>query len=120
MKDIINFLTSYWFIVLAIGIFIGWFVYKFIKTPIKTQLAKAKEWLLWAVAEAEKELGSGTGQLKLRYVYNMFIEKFPFVSKMISFKYFSTMVDEVLNKFKTLLEQNEKLQNYIRKDDSNV
>ena len=27
-----------------------------------------KEWLLWAVTQAEQYLGSGTGALKLRYV----------------------------------------------------
>ena len=56
--------------------------------PTNEQLKKVKEWLLWAVAEAEKELGSGTGQLKLRYVYDMFIVKFPSLAKIISFETF--------------------------------
>ncbi|MFR6482019.1 MAG: hypothetical protein ACLUPD_10785 [Anaerotignum faecicola] len=45
------------------------------------QREKVKEWLLLAVTEAEKELGSGTGQLKLRYVYDLFLRRFPAVAK---------------------------------------
>ena len=36
-----------------------------------------KEWLLWAVTQAEQYLGSGTGALKLRYVYDLAVEAFP-------------------------------------------
>ena len=81
--------------------------------PTNEQLKKVKEWLLWAVAEAEKELGSGTGQLKLRYVYDMFIVKFPSLAKIISFETFSYMVDEVLDEFKKLLNKNDKMKKYI-------
>ena len=81
--------------------------------PTNEQLKKVKEWLLWAVAEAEKELGSGTGQLKLRYVYDMFIVKFPSLAKIISFETFSCMVDEVLDEFKKLLNKNDKMKKYI-------
>ena len=30
------------------------FIYNFVKLPHSAQIAKVKEWLLWAVAEAEK------------------------------------------------------------------
>lgn len=55
-----------------------------------------KEWLVWAVAEAEKVLGSGTGQLKLRYVYDLAVIRFPIVSKVIPFSMFSKLVDAAL------------------------
>lgn len=41
-------------------------VARFVGLPTESQLAKVREWLLWAVTEAEKDLGGGTGQLKLR------------------------------------------------------
>lgn len=41
-------------------------VARFVGLPTEKQLAKVKEWLLWAVTEAEKDLGGGTGKLKLR------------------------------------------------------
>ena len=46
---------------------------------------KVKEWLIFACIQAEKTLGSGTGKLKLRTVYDMFINQFPFMNVLISF-----------------------------------
>jgi hypothetical protein len=40
-------------------------VVTFAGLPTEAQLAKVKEWLLWAVTEAEKDLGGGTGNLML-------------------------------------------------------
>lgn len=113
----LEFLITYWWLLVIAAIIIavaGYAIYIFIKTPSNAQVIKVKEWLLWAVAEAERELGSGTGQLKLRYVYDMFIVKFPSVAKLLSFEAFSLMVDEVLDKFRELLGQNEQLQTYIK------
>lgn len=115
----VEFLIAYWWlliIVVAVLAVAGYAVYVFIKMPSNSQITKVKEWLLWAVTEAERELGSGTGQLKLRYVYDMFIVKFPAIAKVISFEEFSLMVDEVLEKFKDLLDKNQSLQNYITGD----
>ena len=63
----------------VIGV-IGFGIYQFIKLEKAKQLEILKEWLLLAVVEAEKKLGRGTGQIKLRYVYDMFIEKFKFLA----------------------------------------
>ena len=70
----------------ALGIISGALIYFFMKLPVGTQKQKIQEWLLWAVTEAEKELGGGTGQIKLRQVYNLFIERFKFISTLISFQ----------------------------------
>lgn len=78
----------------------------FIGLPTSSQLKKVKEWLLWAVTEAEKELGGGTGQLKLRQVYDLFVTRFPWLAKLISFELFSTMVDEALDEMRHLLDTN--------------
>lgn len=115
----VEFLIAYWWLlIIAVAVFAvaGYAVYIFVKMPSNSQITKVKEWLLWAVAEAERELGSGTGQLKLRYVYDMFIVKFPSIAKVISFEAFSLMVDEVLEKFRDLLDKNQSLQNYITGD----
>lgn len=112
-----EFLVNYWYLlivaiaVLAVG---GYCIYAFIKRPTNEQITKVKEWLLYAVTEAEKELGSGTGQIKLRYVYDMFVAKFPWLAKTIAFEQFSILVDEVLTKFRELLEQNENLKTYVK------
>lgn len=62
---------------------------------------------------AEKELSSGTGQLKLRMVYNMFIEKFPNASKMVAFEVFSGWVDDALVWMKEQLSTNENVKNIV-------
>lgn len=88
------------------GVVIFMYVKKFVNMPTDEQIAKVKEWLLYAVLEAEAEFGGGTGQLKLRYVYDLFLSKFPDIAKIISFEMFSTLVDEVLEQMRHLLETN--------------
>ena len=74
---------------------------------------RIKKWLLQAVVLAEKQLGSGTGKVKLSTVYDMFIVRFPIVSKLISFDTFSSFVDDVLVTMRELLENNKSLKEYI-------
>ena len=74
-----KYIVENWFVivgliaVLAAG---GYAIYVFVKMPSDKQLNKVREWLLYAVTKAEKELGGGTGQIKLRYVYDMFVTRF--------------------------------------------
>lgn len=113
-----NFLLENWFlIIVAIAVLTvsGYTLYCFIKMPKDNQLKQLREWLLYAVAKAERELGSGTGQLKLRYVYDMFILRFGALAKIISFEAFSLMVDEALDKFREMLASNTAVANYIEK-----
>lgn len=111
-----NFIVENWyFIVLAVAVLIvsGIGIYTFINYPTNDKIKKVKEWLLYAVMEAEKEFGSSTGQIKLRYVYDLFIAKFPAISKVISFESFSLLVDEALEQFKKLLVSNKTLQEKV-------
>lgn len=113
---IFEYLINNWqIIVLTIAALtvIGYAIYVFLSAPTAEQLSKVKEWLLYAVTEAERELGSGTGQIKLRYVYDMFIKQFPFLVEKVTFEAFSVLVDEVLEKFRILLDQNENIKTYI-------
>lgn len=75
----------------------------FISKPKDEQIAKVREWLLYAVIMAEKQFGGGTGQVKLRYVYDMFLSKFPWLAQIISFVSFSGLVDEALDEMKDIL-----------------
>jgi hypothetical protein len=104
-----NFIIENWyFIVLAVAVLIvsGIGIYTFINYPTNDKIQKVKEWLLFAVTQAETEFGTSTGQIKLRYVYDLFIAKFPAISKVISFDSFSLLVDEALEQFKKLLINN--------------
>lgn len=111
-----EFFVNYWYLLIAAIAALavaGYAIYAFIKRPTTEQISKVKEWLLYAVTKAEKELGSGTGQIKLRYVYDMFIAKFPYLVKVIPFEVFSVLVDETLDKFREMLNNNTNLQSYI-------
>ena len=95
----------------AVGIFM--YVRKFTSMPTEQQVEQVKAWLLFAVIEAEKELGSGTGTLKLRYVYDSFLSTFPALVNVISFEIFSKYVDEVLVDMRHLLDTNLNIKAYV-------
>ena len=97
-------------IALAVGgvIIIGIIIYL-----VCTQKQKIKEWLKWAVVEAEKLLGTGTGQLKLRQVYDWFCEQFTFLSAIIPFQVFSAWVDVALETMDKWLSDNQQIAAYI-------
>ena len=86
---------------------------KFADLPTDAQINKVREWLLFAVVQAEKELGSGTGAIKLRYVYDLFVTKFPEIAKIMSFEMFSALVDDVLEDMKHLLDTNLDIKAYV-------
>lgn len=80
---------------------------------IRNDKEKAKKWLLLACLEAEKEFGSKTGVIKLRYVYDMFLATFPVLSKFVSFEQFSKMVDVALEEMKHLINTNMAVFNFV-------
>lgn len=88
-------------------------VIAFFKLPPALQKKNILNWLLGAVTLAEAQFGSGTGQLKLREVYDKFIQRFPLVSKLISFETFSDLVDSALETMRASLETNESLAAYV-------
>ena len=96
-------------IIAGICLFIVWFL----KLSKEKQLKIITEWLLLAVIRAEKELGDGTGQVKLRFVYDLFIDKFKFSSMFISFNQFSALVDSALVIMREMISNNDQVRDYI-------
>ena len=82
-------------------------------------LNKIKQWLLWAVTEAEKEFGSGTGKLKLAKVYDMFVERFPKLQAIVPFTVFSKLVDEALEIMENMLK-NDKIKAVVEQKTNSV
>lgn len=112
-----KFLIDNWMLLVALVAVLvstGISIYSFYKKPTAEQLESVKEWLLFAVTEAERYLGGGTGQLKLRFVYDMFIQKFPHTSCLISFEMFSGLVDEALERMKSMLATNKAVETYVK------
>ena len=114
--DILGFIMSNWLTIIlsiaALAVFVVKVV-QFVRSPSDKQIENLKEWLKLAVTEAEAALGSGTGQLKLRDVYDMAVEKFPWVGEFITYETFSTWVDEALEWMNNQLESNEKVKAYV-------
>lgn len=94
---------------------IGAFAFWFYKLGKEKQIEMLKQWLILAVTQAEKELGEKTGQIKLRYVYDMFIKRFKFLSKIITFDQFSSLVDEALEVMRLMIQQNQNVAAYIKR-----
>lgn len=107
-----------WYVIVALLVaatVVVYTIYRFIGLPTKKQKEKVTEWLIWACIEAEKSLQSGTGQLKLRKVYDAFVAvpSFSWVSKIISFETFSDWVTTSLERAKLMLVSNPDLANYV-------
>lgn len=117
-----DWLINNWYLLVAAGAVVGAAVFavrRFLGLPTEQQILNFQEWLKWAVAEAERQLGSGTGQLKLRLVYNMAVDKFPWITKLVTFEEFSMWVDEALLWLNKQLESNKAVINMIKGGDDN-
>ena len=111
-----KFLIDNWYIILtalAVLAAAGIAVYRYVKLPTPEQLEKVRQWLLKAVTEAERELGGGTGQLKLRTVYDAFLTKFPWLAPVVSFAKLYELVYEALEEMRKMLEKNKAVQAYV-------
>lgn len=80
---------------------------------ITQQRTKCLEWLKYAVAEAERLLGEKTGQLKLRFVYDWFCEKFGILAAIVPFRVFSAWVDVALETMRDWLESGNAIGDFI-------
>lgn len=114
-----EFIVSHWYLLFAFAALVTVIAvqaYRFGKMPTKDQMEAIREWMLMAVTEAERELGGGTGQLKLRYVYDLFVTRFPWAAKVIPFSTFSDLVDEALVEMRDMLAKNTKVQMYVEEE----
>ena len=96
----------------------GCIIYSFLKLPTAAQVEKVKAWLLWAVTNAEKELGGGTGKLKLRNVYDIFVQRFPAIAMAVSFDTFSQWVDEALAEMRKMLAENKAAAEFVKGEET--
>lgn len=109
MSVVMNFICANWVEIvgiMAIFIIAGINICRFLSLSKAMQIEQIKGWLLNSVVEAEKLFGGGTGKIKLSYVYDRFVEKFPWLAKILPFDYFAKYVDDVLIDMRKLLESN--------------
>ena len=77
---------------------------KFVGLPKAMKSEVVQTWILYAIAEAEKEFGGGTGDIKLGKVYGDFAKTFPSLARVISFEVFKAVVEDSLVTLRTQLE----------------
>lgn len=112
-----NWLVENWYlIIIAVAIIscVAVGLIDFFKLPTETQKRNVKAFLLKAVCEAEKKFGSDAGELKLLEVYDMVLDKFPWVGKFIEFEEFKSWVDEALKWMNDKLKNNDAIAQYIK------
>ena len=106
-KSTIAAVAALFLAILVVGIV--WFL-KLSKTE---KISRVKMWLRYAVTKAEKYMGSSTGQIKLLWVYNQFVQRFPLLGRIIPFKKFSGWVDSALDWLAEQVDQNDAIKKYI-------
>ena len=110
------FLVENWELILsavAVIVVVVGSVITFFLRPSSSQMKKVKEWLLYAVISAEREIGSNNGEIKLRKIYDFFVDRFPWLALVISFEKYKKLVDEALVRMKEMLKESESAKEYI-------
>ena len=103
-----EFIINYWYLIitaLAILVMAILFIVDFAKKSPKEKLESVKQWAIYACALAQAHLGSGTGQLKMRETYNMFLQTFPTLAQVISFDTYKNTAEMALTELKEILKE---------------
>lgn len=103
----------YFFVLLVLGLLTVYAILRFMKLTPKQQLDKVKTALLYMVTEAEKELKSKTGRVKRSMVWEWLVERFPIITLFITEKKYDELLDQALEEFRKMLEDNASLYDYV-------
>lgn len=104
----LEFLAQNWQWLAALVVIAFGLIWTAVKRPKQIQ-----EWLILACAKAEAALGSGTGKLKLREVYDAFISKYPVISIFIPFATFQKWTEAALTELKSWIADNPKVAEFL-------
>lgn len=114
--EILKMIIENWLIfviVLIPVLFAVYAVLRFLKLTPQQQLGKVKTALLYMVTEAEKELKSKTGRVKRSMVWEWLVERFPIISLFITEEKYDELLDQALDEFRKMLEDNSSLYDYV-------
>lgn len=119
MNAVLTFLNQNWFllvVIISVIVIAVRATKKFSELPSEEQMKKVLEWLFYAVVKAEKKFEiEKLGRIKLRYVYDLFLDKFPSIAPVVSFEQFSKWVDIALDEMKKAIESNPKFKEYVER-----
>lgn len=114
-----DFIINYWpMLIVAIAIIAMAIVtvIDFINKSPKERIETIKQWAVYACAMAEAHLGSGTGQMKMRETYDMFLQRFPSLATVITYEKYKEIAEKALLEFKQMLSTNPNIQEMIIKE----
>lgn len=114
--EILKMIIENWLIfviVLILVLFAVYAVLRLLKLTPQQQLGKVKTALLYMVTEAEKELKSKTGRVKRSMVWEWLVERFPIISLFITEEKYDKLLDQALDEFRKMLEDNDSLYDYV-------
>lgn len=100
-------------IALVMVLFTVYVVLRFLKLTPQQQLEKVKTALLYMVTEAERELKSKTGRVKRSMVWEWLVERFPIITLFITEEKYDELLDQALEEFRKMLENNRNLYDYV-------
>lgn len=84
------------------------------KKQAKDQLIESiSGWLLYAITEAEREFGDGTGRLKIAEVYDKALERYPGLGYIITLEQLDELAQHPLEEMRRLLESNKAIAAYV-------
>ena len=84
---------------------------------LQTTLLLATVSLRYLVWQAEEYFGSKTGQLKLAYVYNLAVQKFPWIAEIMTYEEFDEKyVKGALKWLDKLIDENLAVRTLLYKD----
>ena len=100
--------------ILVAAVLVGWIIATIIDKTVgkDTKIKLVEGWLKYMVILAERKFGSGTGKLKLTYVYNKFVQKWPGIATWMNEVQFNDLVQKAIEKMEEL-RKNEAINNFI-------
>ncbi len=107
--NILNWLIENWFLIVIFLCFFGKSIINtinFLLMEPNKRLLFIRENILNLVLKAEEQLGSKTGELKLKLVINLFYKKYPIARLIISETKLIEMIEESVTEMKNTLKEN--------------
>lgn len=87
----------------------------FLLLPSTDRISKIKQWMKYAVMDAENDWHEGTGELKLGTVYAAFLLRFPIVAKLVPYSVFKILVDKALDQMVEIFDANPAIESAVKK-----
>lgn len=107
--------VAMWIVLIVLVVVTGLVIYSMMVDGKVTsdELDAFRKWLVYAVTVAENTFGAKMGPIKLHWVYDLALERFPWIASAITVEQFDAYVDEAIIKMYELACDNDKILKFI-------